>query len=42
MADSYQLKAILSAVDNISPTLKRLNAMTASTRKHLADLGSAA
>lgn len=41
MADTYQLKAIISAVDRVSPVLKQLNAMTASTRKHLSDLGRA-
>jgi hypothetical protein len=41
MADSYQLKAIISAVDRVSPILRRINSMTAGTRKHFADLGSA-
>ncbi|BAO88913.1 phage tail tape measure protein [Caballeronia cordobensis] len=41
MADSFQLKAILSAVDKISPTLKTVRAGINATHKTFRDLGSA-
>lgn len=40
MADSYQLKAILSAVDKMSPTLKAIANQAKTTRKYLGDVGS--
>ena len=42
MADSFQLKAILSAVDKLSPVLKGVQGVAKATRKHLSDIGSAA
>lgn len=42
MADQFQLKAILSAVDRMSPVLKRMQTTAKSTRKYLADLGNSA
>lgn len=42
MADSFQLKAILSAVDKMSPVLKQMQTQAQATRKYLSDLGSAA
>lgn len=42
MADSFQLKAILSAVDKMSPVLKGIQGATKNTRKYLGDLASAA
>lgn len=42
MADSFQLKAILSAVDKMSPVLKQMQTQAQATRKYLTDLGSAA
>lgn len=41
MAEKYQLKAILSAVDNMSPALKSISRVARSTRKYLSDVGSA-
>lgn len=40
MADSFQLKAILSAVDKMSPTLKAIAQQAKHTRKYLSDVGS--
>lgn len=40
MADNWQLKAILSAVDKMSPVLKNVSQTARSTRKYLADVGS--
>ena len=42
MADSFQLKAILSAVDKLSPVLKNMQGVAKQTRKYLADIGSSA
>lgn len=42
MADNWQLKAILSAVDNMSPALKAVAATAKTTRKYLSDVGTAA
>ncbi|GEM_PF-2041992 len=42
MADKYELKALLSAVDNMSPALKAIAQTARSTRKYLMDVGSAA
>lgn len=39
MADSYSLKAILSAVDNLSPVLKSVQGVAKNTRKYLGDVG---
>jgi len=39
MADNFSLKAILSAVDNLSPVLKGVQGVAKSTRKYLGDLG---
>lgn len=41
MADSFMLKAILSAVDKISPTLKTVRGGINATHKSFRDLGSA-
>ena len=41
MADKYTLKAVLEAVDNMSPTLKAVSQTARSTRKYLLDVGSA-
>lgn len=41
MADSFQLKAIMSAVDKISPTLKVVRRGLGMTQKSFKDLGSA-
>lgn len=41
MADNFQLKAIISAVDKISPTLKGINRAIRGTRKALNDIGRA-
>lgn len=38
--DNWQLKAILSAVDKMSPVLKNVSTAARSTRKYLADVGS--
>lgn len=42
MADAYQLKAILSATDKISPTLLGVAKSAANARKYLADMATAA
>lgn len=42
MADNWQLKAVLSAVDNMSPALKKVATQAKTTRKYLADVGSSA
>ena len=39
MADSYSLKAVLSAVDKISPVLKTVEAGAKAARKYLGDVG---
>ncbi len=39
MADTYSLKAIISAVDRLTPTLKVIQAQTAVARKYIGDLG---
>ena len=39
MADSYSLKAILSAVDGISPVLKNVQGAAKNARKYLGDVG---
>ncbi len=38
--DNWQLKAILSAVDKMTPVLKNVSTAARSTRKYLADVGS--
>ena len=40
MADTYQLKALLTAVDNLSPVLKSVQGVAKNTRKYLGDLGA--
>lgn len=40
MADNWQLKAILSAVDKMSPVLKNVSQAARNTRKYLGDVGS--
>lgn len=40
MADNWQLKAILSAVDKMTPVLKNVSQTARNTRKYLADVGS--
>ena len=43
MADKFQLKAVISAsAKSLLSTLKTVNLATRTTRKHLADMGSAA
>jgi hypothetical protein len=42
MADNYQLKAILSAVDKMSPVLKQVQAQAKTSSKYLLDMGKAA
>lgn len=42
MADNWQLKAVLSAVDKMSPILKGVGNVAKTTRKYLADVGTAA
>lgn len=42
MAESFQLKAILSAVDKLTPTLKGIQKVAAATKKHLGSIGGAA
>lgn len=42
MADNWQLKAILSAVDKMSPVLKTVSQAARNTRKYLGDVGSSA
>lgn len=39
MADSYMLKAIISAVDKLTPTLKVIQTQSAVARKYIGDLG---
>lgn len=41
MADAYTLKAILSAVDKLSPVLKVVQAQSQVARKYIGDLGGA-
>lgn len=41
MADKFQLKAIISAVDKLSPTLKGIRASAKITKKSLSDIGNA-
>lgn len=41
-ARAFQLKAILSAVDKLTPVLKNVQGVTKSTRKYLSDMASAA
>lgn len=41
MAESYQLKAIITAVDKLSPTLKNITRAVKVTHKSLRDIGSA-
>ncbi len=42
MADTYSLKALLSAVDNISPALKNIAVAARGARKYLGDVGTSA
>ena len=42
MADNWQLKAVLSAVDNMSPVLKNIGNVAKTARKYLSDVGGAA
>lgn len=42
MANAFELKAILSAVDKLSPVLKGIQGAAKSTRKYLGDIGTAA
>lgn len=42
MSDNFQLKAILSAVDKMSPSLKVISQTAKNTRKYLLDVGTAA
>lgn len=42
MADSWQLKAVLSAVDKLSPVLKQVGGVAQSTRKYLGDVAKSA
>lgn len=42
MSDNWQLKAILSAVDKMSPVLKSITATAKTTRKYVGDVGSSA
>lgn len=41
MSDKWNLKALISCVDNLSPALKKINGAAQSTRKYIADIGSA-
>lgn len=41
MAEKFQLKAILSAVDKLTPTLKGIQKVTRVTREHLSTIGGA-
>lgn len=41
MARSFELKAIISAVDKLSPTLKSIQRATRATRKSIMDIGGA-
>jgi hypothetical protein len=42
MADKWNLKAVLSAVDNLSPVLKQVSRAARLTHKHLSDIGKSA
>lgn len=42
MAKEFELKAILKAVDKMTPTLKAIQQTSRATRKHLLDVGNAA
>jgi hypothetical protein len=42
MADNWQLKAVLSAVDQMSPVLKSVSNVAKTTRKYLSDVAGAA
>lgn len=42
MADNFQLKAIISATDKLSPVLKQVASTAKSARKYLADVAGAA
>lgn len=42
MADNWQLKAVLSAVDKMSPVLKQVGNVAKTTRKYLSDVAGAA
>jgi hypothetical protein len=42
MADNWQLKAVLSAVDKMSPVLKQVGNVAKNTRKYLSDVAGAA
>ena len=42
MADNWQLKAVLSAVDKLSPVLKQVGGVAQNTRKYLSDVASSA
>lgn len=42
MADNWQLKAVLSAVDKMSPVLKQVSGVAKTTRKYLSDVAGAA
>jgi hypothetical protein len=42
MAESYQLKAILSAVDKMSPVFKQIGSNAKASRKYMVDLANAA
>lgn len=42
MADNWQLKAVLSAVDKMSPVLKSVAGVAKTTRKYLTDVASSA
>lgn len=42
MADNWQLKAVLSAVDQMSPVLKQVGNVAKTTRKYLSDVAGAA
>lgn len=42
MADNWQLKAVLSAVDHLSPTLKAVGLTAKNTRKYLSDVANSA
>ena len=42
MADSFNLKALLSIDDKMSPALQKLAKQASATRKYLTDIGTAA
>lgn len=42
MSDNWQLKAVLSAVDKMSPVLKQVGTVAKGTRKYLSDVASSA